>query len=520
MGTIKLRRGSGSPAGSLAQYEVAMDVADKNLYVSTDGSDAVILADNTENFLGTNTTELDITSDIDLNDKSILNAKQIKAEAVVYNEVSTFNRLNQVNNYAVASIELERDMTNSALSTGLDERGAGLSFTIKQDALTTPIYPGIFFGKSGGSAQSALVENTVGMSVYSGPNDSPAYSEIPVFDANRNNATVYPKLNTEKGIKNVADNYGEIAAFESKTLAPANTVGIELQRNLSTDGAVSGRDARGVAQLYGIYSDSGNTNGSATAIYPGGFVGQSGSNDGTSPHWLKAFTYDNGISSFSEETIWEGTKDEFHVYPPTEFHDTIQLNSASSDPVGVDGMMYYNSSTNQFRIKANGLWGDVDSTVTSTTLAALTDVDITSPANGQALVYNSATSKWENAIASTNTVMTMKTKVQLGSYTGTIGEKVLCTDAVWDNTFGEWVATDCVWLTQNSTSTWWRVGTGGYDQQVEFNLINIGECVNGQTYTIKDAYGSDFTLIGAANNNAGTVFTATGPGTGNGQCYT
>ena len=87
MGTIKLRRGSGSPAGSLEQYEVAMDVADKNLYVSTDGSDAVILADNTENFLGTNTTELDITSDIDMNSKSILNAKQITAEATLYNEV-------------------------------------------------------------------------------------------------------------------------------------------------------------------------------------------------------------------------------------------------------------------------------------------------------------------------------------------------------------------------------------------------------------------------------------------------
>lgn len=51
MGTIKLRRGSGTPAGSLAQYEVAMDVAAKNLYTSTDGSDAVILADNTLNTL-------------------------------------------------------------------------------------------------------------------------------------------------------------------------------------------------------------------------------------------------------------------------------------------------------------------------------------------------------------------------------------------------------------------------------------------------------------------------------------
>ena len=53
MGTIKLKRGTGSPAGSIAANEVAMDVAAKNLYTSTNGSDAVVLADNTENFLGT-----------------------------------------------------------------------------------------------------------------------------------------------------------------------------------------------------------------------------------------------------------------------------------------------------------------------------------------------------------------------------------------------------------------------------------------------------------------------------------
>lgn len=41
---IKLKRGTGSPAGSLEQYEVAMDQAAQILYTSTNGSDAVILA--------------------------------------------------------------------------------------------------------------------------------------------------------------------------------------------------------------------------------------------------------------------------------------------------------------------------------------------------------------------------------------------------------------------------------------------------------------------------------------------
>ena len=184
MGTIKLKRGTGSPAGSLAQYEVAMDVAARNLYTSSDGIDAVIIGQDVEYFL-----------------------------------------------------------TNNTIS----------------------------------------------------------------------------------GISNVATNYGEIASFQSLNYSAAgNTTGIELSRNLSTDGAVSGRDPRGVAQTYAVYSDSGNSNGSATAIYPGGLSGQSGSNDGASPHWLEAWTYDDGISSFTKHTLWDGTKDEFNIYPST----TINANSA------------------------------------------------------------------------------------------------------------------------------------------------------------------------------------------------
>ena len=45
---IKPRRGTGSPAGSLAQNEIAMDIDARTLYVSSDGVDAVVLADNTE----------------------------------------------------------------------------------------------------------------------------------------------------------------------------------------------------------------------------------------------------------------------------------------------------------------------------------------------------------------------------------------------------------------------------------------------------------------------------------------
>jgi hypothetical protein len=48
---IKPRRGTGSPAGSLDTNEIAMDTTARKLYVSTTGSDAVILADDSKTYL-------------------------------------------------------------------------------------------------------------------------------------------------------------------------------------------------------------------------------------------------------------------------------------------------------------------------------------------------------------------------------------------------------------------------------------------------------------------------------------
>lgn len=189
MGTIKLRRGSGSPAGSLAQYEVAMDVAARNLYTSSDGSDAVIIGQDVEYFL---------------------------------------------------------------------------------------------------------------------------------------------KNNTISGITNASTSYSEVAKFQSLNFSTSyNTTGIELTRDLSSDGAVSGRDSRGVEQLFSIYSDAVNTNGSAQKIYTGTISGQSGSNDGSSPHWLAAATLDDGISTFNVNTLWDGTKDEFNIYPSTTIHDNSLIDGTS-----------------------------------------------------------------------------------------------------------------------------------------------------------------------------------------------
>lgn len=62
---IKPRRGSGSPAGSLAQYEIAMDVDAQVLYVSSDGVDALVLAEPVIPAVE-NAFELDLTGSVDI----------------------------------------------------------------------------------------------------------------------------------------------------------------------------------------------------------------------------------------------------------------------------------------------------------------------------------------------------------------------------------------------------------------------------------------------------------------------
>ena len=48
------------------------------------------------------------------------------------------------------------------------------------------------------------------------------------------------------------------------------------------------------------------------------------------------------------------------------------------------------------------------------------------------------------------------------------------------------------------------------------NIETAGGFTTGGVYTIISAGNTDFTLIGASDNNIGTTFTATGPGIGTG----
>ncbi len=55
-----------------------------------------------------------------------------------------------------------------------------------------------------------------------------------------------------------------------------------------------------------------------------------------------------------------------------------------------------------------------------------------------------------------------------------------------------------------------------YAATIEANLVTAGAFVTGVSYRIVSAGDTDFISIGAADNNVGTVFTATGAGSGTG----
>jgi hypothetical protein len=53
-----------------------------------------------------------------------------------------------------------------------------------------------------------------------------------------------------------------------------------------------------------------------------------------------------------------------------------------------------------------------------------------------------------------------------------------------------------------------------------YKIVSAGAFVVGQNYTITVSGTTNFVLIGSANNNVGTTFTATGAGAGTGKAFT
>ena len=136
MSIIKPKRGTGTPAGSIVANEIAMDTTSRTLYTSTDGSDAVIIGNDTEYFLANNTIS------------------GLTNETPTYNGVIKSIRQNTAQNFVLTGAEIVRDLGSDGAVSGNEPRTASLDFSIKSDATNTNnapqnIYAGGFYGGSG-----------------------------------------------------------------------------------------------------------------------------------------------------------------------------------------------------------------------------------------------------------------------------------------------------------------------------------------------------------------------------------
>ena len=137
MGTIKLKRGTGSPAGSLEQYEVAMDVAAQKLYVSSNGTDAVILANKYDDSDAVTAIEdassLTLSGSVDV-DSALTTMGGFTNESGNYGQNIKANRENnETNPGGVASILVQRDLGTEVLGGGFDSRGPAIDFNLFSD---------------------------------------------------------------------------------------------------------------------------------------------------------------------------------------------------------------------------------------------------------------------------------------------------------------------------------------------------------------------------------------------------
>lgn len=82
-----------------------------------------------------------------------------------------------------------------------------------------------------------------------------------------------------------------------------------LWRDLDSDTINSGYDNRGTSLDYVLESDS-----QGTRQYLGGVSMQSGGTATGAGHWVKAWAYDDGVTGFAQDTIFEGNKDSFYTY--------------------------------------------------------------------------------------------------------------------------------------------------------------------------------------------------------------
>lgn len=388
MGTIKLKRGTGSPAGSLAQFEVAMDVADKTLYTSSDGSDAVIIGNNTEYFLANNTI-------------SALATTRLTNTTTIFDDVIFAIRQNTANNFVLTAAQITRDLGSDGAVAAKEDRTASLDFSVQSDATNTNnspqnIYAGGIYGGSGSNDGSS--PNFLACFAYD--DGITSFSKPVIWEGTKDQFEINPRIKANDGmdiedpdadlndavinIKVDQSGYNRAQLMLEDSNGKAFSMVGEMDNvnqmrdkfivTLDPDNVNSPDNINTYAGDYGIYylKEYGTINNPAIEM------NVFGAKDG-----FKLRVYDDNNSSSPNPgplgyggygwKPFEAHCENFQVYAKSSdtatsrvlevdiaeaiFEVPIRNANLSADPANpVNGWQYYNTTTHKLRLYADGAW--------------------------------------------------------------------------------------------------------------------------------------------------------------------
>ena len=194
MSTIKLKRGTGTPPNSsLAQYEVAMDVAAKQLYTSTDGTDVVTLSNEY--------TDVDAVSAIESANLTLAGNNvaeggfQVYAssgggageeETLLASRVKSGGLNNRVSDMRTIS-RIKRDLDSVIIDAGNDTRGPSLDYFLTSDS-------GAVEQRLGGLAfQSGSDDDTTPNYMVGWSYDNTTSDTLQIYKGNHNEFSIFGK---------------------------------------------------------------------------------------------------------------------------------------------------------------------------------------------------------------------------------------------------------------------------------------------------------------------------------------
>lgn len=172
----------------------------------------------------------------------------------------------------------------------------------------------------------------------------------------------------------------------------------------------------------------------------------------------------------------------------------VDMTGATASTAGTHGLVPAPSAgDNEKFLRGDGTWQPASGGGGSSTLVGLTDVDISSPTNGQVLKYNSTTQKWENADESGGKVIS-PTMTELNNGTKTSNTYVLSDD------ISNYDEISFMWIYNQATP---YMCEKRYYVQDLLNLLN--QNFGASSFLIGDAAGNRYSWLTLTNESTLTI---------------